>query len=67
MDINTWSLIIGVISIALAIVSMVTSYFESKKSAQNYIETQKVLDEIKKVAIDNRKSIGYAIYDANRI
>lgn len=74
MDINTWSLIIGVaslfvgvISIVLAVVAMIASKKESDLSAQNYLETKKLLDEIKKVGIDNQKSIGYAIEDLEGI
>ena len=66
MDINVWSLIIGIaslvvgiVSIVLAIVSMQTSKKESEKSSQNYNDTKKLLDQIKKVALDNQKSIGY--------
>ena len=74
MDINTWSLIIGVaslivgvISIVIAVVAMIVSKKESDRSVQNYLETKKLLDEIKKVAIDNQKSIGDAIEDLEGI
>ena len=74
MDINVWSLIIGiaslvvgVVSIVLAIVAMRTSKIESEKSSQNYNETKKLLDQIKKVALDNQESIGYVKTDLENI
>lgn len=53
MDINAWSLIIGVaslivgvISIALAVVAMIASKKESDRSAENYIKTKELLNKI---------------------
>ena len=74
MDINVWSLIIGIaslvvgiVSIVLAIVAMRTSKKESEKSSQNYNETKKLLDQIKKVTLDNQESIGYVKTDLENI
>ena len=67
MNLNLLASISSIISIPLAIVSIVVSIRADKRSTENYRKTKELLDQINEVALSNQRDIGYVNRDLENI